>query len=152
MRREAVFEVDFPPTEVAGRLREVIGNAPTMRTLFTEPNRDVAYVGDVTDSSFSARRPGRNTFKVFADGLISPTDRGSRVAVRLLLPPQGLVVAFALSLLGMAMVMVAGGMPWVAVLLVGGSVLVVVAGIVQPRRDADTMMRILSRNPPFLRR
>jgi hypothetical protein len=143
MRREAVFQVDLPPSDVAARLRAVIASVPTLRSVLSEPSLGLPYVGEVSDSKFTARGGGRNTFKVFADGLIIPVSHGTRVELRLVLPPRGLVLALCGTLLVGAAVAVSLHEPWAALLFAAGSLLVAFAGLVRPQRDADAMTRVL---------
>jgi hypothetical protein len=143
MRREVIFEVDLAPTDVADRLRAVIATPPTLRSLLSEPSLGLPYVGEVDESRFSARRGRLNTLKVLAHGLITPVGHGSRVALRLVGPPRGLVATLCGALLVGAVVMLSIGEPWAALIFAAASALVAYAGIVQPQREADAMARVL---------
>jgi hypothetical protein len=143
MGREVVFEVGVPPTEVAARLRAVVDSPSTVRRVLTEPSLGLPYIGEVADSMFSARRPGRNTFKVVAEGRITPVGKGSRVELRMVLPPRPLVIAVCGALFIGALIVVSVGELGVASLFAAMCLLVGYTGIVHPQRDADTMTRVL---------
>lgn len=138
-----VFDVDLPPAEVVTRLNEVIAQPSMLRTLPSSRVFELPYIGVVDHSGFSARRPGRNMLKVVVDGVVTPSDRGSRIAMQVKLPSQGLVISAVLSLAFLSLLSALFHEPGMALAVLVGAGLVGYVGLVQSTREANEMTRIL---------
>ena len=138
-----MFDVDLPPEEVATRLNEIIASPQTLRTFFSARTFQVPYIGVVDRSRFSARRPGRNMFKVVVDGVLTPSDHGCRVAMRAQLPSRPLVIVVIAALGFLSLLSALVHEPGMALAVFASAGLVGYVGFVQSVHEADEMTRIL---------
>jgi len=138
-----VFDVDLPPMEVATRLSEVIATPRALGTLLSSRLFELPYIGVVATSGLSARRPGRNMLKVIVDGVVTPSEHGSRIAIRAKLPSRALVISAVVSLALVSLLSALFHEPGMALAVLAGAGLVGYVGVVQSTHEADEMTRIL---------